>query len=184
MLNACGHMYLDAGEEMNLTRSLDNYLSLAAQQVLQVRVRPRCFWLVWARGTFLRGGLFPCPRRWTSLALQRLSWMLIAGMEMSSLLVCKQPCLSRSCTLFSCVPGKGYAGCRRAAVGRPTFFGPGQCWRCLVHPQEWGRLGTGLAKHTVNAGAAAPAHTASPVCVPEGMCSCLPPCRAIRTAAS
>ena len=36
VLNACGHMYLDAGEEMNMTRSLNNYLSLAAQQVLQV----------------------------------------------------------------------------------------------------------------------------------------------------
>jgi hypothetical protein len=40
VLNACGHMYLDAGEEMNLTRSLNNYLSLAAQQVLQVRRVP------------------------------------------------------------------------------------------------------------------------------------------------
>lgn len=35
--NACGHMYLDEGEEMNLTRSLNNYITMASQVVRQVR---------------------------------------------------------------------------------------------------------------------------------------------------
>ena len=36
MQNACGHMYLDQGEELNLTRSLNNYINMASQVVLQV----------------------------------------------------------------------------------------------------------------------------------------------------
>ena len=35
--NACGHMYLDQGEEMNLERSLNNYITMASQVVAQVR---------------------------------------------------------------------------------------------------------------------------------------------------
>ena len=35
--NACGHMYLDQGEEMNLERNLNNYLTMASQVVRQVR---------------------------------------------------------------------------------------------------------------------------------------------------
>jgi hypothetical protein len=35
--NACGHMYLDQGEELNLTRSLNNYITMASQVVLQVK---------------------------------------------------------------------------------------------------------------------------------------------------
>ena len=38
MLNACGHMYLDQGEELNLSRNLNNYLNLASQMVQQVLV--------------------------------------------------------------------------------------------------------------------------------------------------
>ena len=41
--NACGHMYLDQGEEMNLTRSLNNYITMASQVVRQV----------WAHSHFL-----------------------------------------------------------------------------------------------------------------------------------
>lgn len=36
VLNACGHMYLDQGEELNLSRNLNNYLNLASQMVQQV----------------------------------------------------------------------------------------------------------------------------------------------------
>ena len=35
--NACGHMYLDQGEEMNLERGLNNYIAMASQVVAQVR---------------------------------------------------------------------------------------------------------------------------------------------------
>ena len=35
--NACGHMYLDEGEEMNLERGLNNYITMASQVVAQVR---------------------------------------------------------------------------------------------------------------------------------------------------
>lgn len=38
VLNACGHMYLDQGEELNLSRNLNNYLNLASQMVQQVLV--------------------------------------------------------------------------------------------------------------------------------------------------
>ena len=38
--NACGHMYLDQGEEMNLERNLNNYLTMASQVVRQVRCLP------------------------------------------------------------------------------------------------------------------------------------------------
>lgn len=37
MQNACGHMYLDEGEEMNLERGLNNYITMASQVVAQVR---------------------------------------------------------------------------------------------------------------------------------------------------
>ena len=33
-------MYLDQGEEMNLERNLNNYLTMASQVVHQVRVQP------------------------------------------------------------------------------------------------------------------------------------------------
>ena len=38
--NACGHMYLDQGEELNLTRSLNNNINMASQVLLQVIIVP------------------------------------------------------------------------------------------------------------------------------------------------
>ena len=37
MQNACGHMYLDQGEEMNLELGRNNHLTMVSQVVRQVR---------------------------------------------------------------------------------------------------------------------------------------------------
>ena len=36
-LRACGHMYLDGGEDLTIGNALDNFMTMTAQMTLQVR---------------------------------------------------------------------------------------------------------------------------------------------------